>query len=1132
MRTHRMIVVALLCLLVIAGRGRAVDEKLVGEIKTRLGTRAGLVVHVGAGSGELALSLARDTGYVVHGLEPDGAAVAASREACLEAELCGRVTIEQTELTPLPYVNQLANAVVIDDWKRVSEAGLDAEEVLRVLAPFGLGVIGQSARHGKDVKTGAILAWLKRGGVRDAEVVKKDGAWVLFTKPRPEGMDVWTHKWHDATRNHASQDRELDVPSTLHWINSTAYTWSMRQYRATKKNVYYFFYNGGGLSRWGHRKKPTQTIEAYDAYSGVLLWSREMPEASSGFPPITLDDRVILTTRRDGGKALVAISAETGEDLLVYGADVPADGVVLDGVLVWMFAGLAKGIDVKTGEVLWERKPAGETQWQRGKGAVMGFQEYCIVAANGMVFLCDRIRGDDKKTMATLIGLDIKTGDEKWSFQDPRLGDGYQKYFYHQGRLVLSTASGFLGAPLDPKEGPWHIPVTGFDRKGKRISSLRGAAAKSAFAIDGRLWIRGGSQFGMVPGEDADIYGLMPPKEWVAFDVATGKRVKAVGYDIPPPLFSTDFDALAEHLKNGPIAGPIREELVKHGQEVPGNATLASFSEGKYWRVTGSDKDENGKRRQIDLQLWRRDKELWFWRPQGWQQRCFPDLGCPSFIISSNNEFVDLESGEITQNRGLRGNCGEGPFFGNGLYYMVPHYCCFCYPMVRGGIAMGGKDPPEIAVRDDNRLEKGAALDSRDSTLRARKADEWPMYRATPRRVCGTTASVGTPLAEKPAWQRTFGERITQALAADGRVYTVVVNQGRVCALDAKTGETQWQFVAGGRIDTPPTLHAGLVLFGCHDGYVYALRAADGRPAWRFNAAPQTRRMLVRDRLESSWPVPGAVLVNDGVLYFAAGRITSCDGGMHMYALDAVSGEMKWHRNVKGSNHPKLRTGIDCWHEPQGELCNGILLARGDELLLTDEHMYWRFRADTGEQIIPEAGSSLALDLCTEEVPWMGMDRPTWMANFHGENMVPEIRFPYCSGTPVCFPAPDAVGLVCKRFRKNRVMQFFPCKPGQLQERWEHEKRKDLELEWAPWTTKVDVHAFCAAGDTVFYAGPEFDPTTDPATGELRALSLKDGRDLEFGIKLPASPVYDGLSVAYGKVFVSLQDGTLLCLSK
>ena len=43
---------------------------------------------------------------------------------------------------------------------------------------------------------------------------------------------------------------------------------------------------------------------------------------------------------------------------------------------------------------------------------------------------------------------------------------------------------------------------------------------------------------------------------------------------------------------------------------------------------------------------------------------------------------------------------------------------------------------------------------------------------------------------------------------------------------------------AGGRIDTPPTIADGLCLFGSHDGWVYCLRAADGRLAWRFRAAP------------------------------------------------------------------------------------------------------------------------------------------------------------------------------------------------------------------------------------------------------------------------------------------------------
>jgi len=148
---------------------------------------------------------------------------------------------------------------------------------------------------------------------------------------------------------------------------------------------------------------------------------------------------------------------------------------------------------------------------------------------------------------------------------------------------------------------------------------------------------------------------------------------------------------------------------------------------------------------------------------------------------------------------------------------------------------------------------------------------------------------------------------------------------------------------------------------------------------------------------------------------------------------------------------------------------------------------------------------------------------------FHGQNMAPEIRFPYGNGTPVSFPAPDAVGIICKRQRKDREMEFIPSKAADLAKVWEYEKKKDIVFAWKPWRTKVDVLAFVVAGDTVFYAGPAFDPKTEPAPGELRAFSMKDGQDLGWSVKLATSPVYDGLSTAGGRLFVSLQDGTLPC---
>ena len=111
-----------------------------------------------------------------------------------------------------------------------------------------------------------------------------------------------------------------------------------------------------------------------------------------------------------------------------------------------------------------------------------------------------------------------------------------------------------------------------------------------------------------------------------------------------------------------------------------------------------------------------------------------------------------------------------------------------------------------------------------------------------------------------------------------------------VHALDVANGEPVWSFHSGGRIDSPPTVAQGRVVFGSADGYVYCLRAEDGQLAWRFRAAPQERRIMAFGQVESAWPVHGSVLVVDGQLYFVAGRTSYLDGGMTLYPGFATGG--------------------------------------------------------------------------------------------------------------------------------------------------------------------------------------------------------------------------------------------------
>ncbi len=129
----------------------------------------------------------------------------------------------------------------------------------------------------------------------------------------------------------------------------------------------------------------------------------------------------------------------------------------------------------------------------------------------------------------------------------------------------------------------------------------------------------------------------------------------------------------------------------------------------------------------------------------------------------------------------------------------------------------------------------------------------------------------------------------------------------QVIALDRASGAEQWRFTAGSRVSVPPTVCGGLTLFGAHDGYVYALRAGDGRLVWRRRLAPSDRRIMAYGQLESSWPVAGGVWVHDGIALAAAGRVVDGDGGFAVHAFDPRTGEVHWSR---GSTVPGTACAI------------------------------------------------------------------------------------------------------------------------------------------------------------------------------------------------------------------------------
>jgi hypothetical protein len=169
-------------------------------------------------------------------------------------------------------------------------------------------------------------------------------------------------------------------------------------------------------------------------------------------------------------------------------------------------------------------------------------------------------------------------------------------------------------------------------------------------------------------------------------------------------------------------------------------------------------------------------------------------------------------------------------------------------------------------------------------------ASEWPTFRHDNKR--SGYAKTNVPAEVEQSWKQDFGTKISQPTIAGGKLFLSAVDEHTVYALNAASGREIWHFVANGRIDSSPTIYKGLVIFGCADGWVYALSTVDGELAWKFQAAPSARRLMSYGQPESVWPLSGSTLIQNDKLYCVAGRSMFIDGGLRMLILKPETGKL------------------------------------------------------------------------------------------------------------------------------------------------------------------------------------------------------------------------------------------------
>ncbi len=548
--------------------------------------------------------------------------------------------------------------------------------------------------------------------------------------------------------------------------------------------------------------------------------------------------------------------------------------------------------------------------------------------------------------------------------------------------------------------------------------------------------------------------------------------------------------------------------------------------------------------------------------------RCRPAQATERFFFCGSFDVCDRQTGAFHRIRAARNSCGFGNLPANGLVYCFPQ-SCECDAFLRGYLAFTSSDSNR---RDHGRdapngqpffkgpafawaAEARAEFDAK--AVKKASAEAWSCYRHDARRSGATQALVSSDL--RNLWKaqivqvelggpdsssntQTDNDPISAPVTAAGMVFVAVKDRHQVVAVDAATGGERWRFTAGGRIDSPPSIYGSLCLFGSHDGWIYCLRAQDGAVVWRFHGAPADRLIVVDHQLESAWPVSGSVLVENDVLYAAAGRHTELDGGVVVYALNPWTGKVIWKTREAREDENSfdrchlmrmdwVENGTGTWwgQDKRTDFCyrvsyqepvglGGLLVSDGASVYLGS----WPY-GPPGETSRDSEGNFIQTKNGFFDSSWNF--RNWWMDRRIGGHLL-------------SFNNERTFAIRMKGFAHRWTYKAGLHKPGSQFELLAQSKdipedffvlRSTMKVS-ADWVREIPVvgDAMVLSQEVIFVAGAP--DKLDVKGGLLIAYSLKTGEPLA-KYKLGAAPAFDGMAATAGKLYLSTKDGTVVCFA-
>ena len=903
-------------------------------------------------------------------------------------------------------------------------------------------------------------------------------------KPWPQDIDEWTHSRRDATGNAVSKDQRVGPPRFLRW--EALPRWN----RGTKTSALVsaqgrLFY----ILDDAHFASDTSTwsLIARDAHNGIRLWRHELSnwqgaQGGKKVGPAQVNRRLVAVDDR--------VYAQLGDDLPV------------------------SVLDAATGEVLRVLdKTARAEEFLVTEGILVA-----LVNASDTRDFWRTLQRDMR-----IVAMNPATGECLWEHATGTVlpmtltADG-QQVVYHDGQTIRS---------LDLRTGipRWTSPATGQaivlkdswnpDRAGaEKLKIILAPQLAPTMIIYGDVVaFAGGRQLNVVSAKDGRELWRTP--------------FAATNYSVPVDLFGFD-GALWGPDANMNLWRPTNDDVSFKAYD-PLTGTVQKSVSGTY-----------------DFRFQ--------------HHRCYQMKVVGSTVMASRAgiEFLDTKTGDVTANHWTRGSCYFGVLPANGLLYTPPHNCaCYIRAKLSGFMALAAERGVKSEVRrvknPKDRLEKGPAygtLVAHATTasplslalLQLHSSKDWPTYRHDAARSGKTTAKVNADL--QLGWRTELDCKLTSPVVANGRVFLASTDEHVLYAMNADTGDQLWQYGFNARIDSPPTVYQGLVLTGCHDGSVVALRDTDGALVWRFLAAPEQRWIVSHGQLESVWPIHGSVLVTDNTVYFAAGKSSYLDGGLRLYGLEPHTGRVLVDRVLESRPGDNGQTLDD--QAVDGYL-NDILTSDGQRLFMRHQILDKTGTPQTGRISHLHGPDGFLSADTTSRLIWTYA--PIYTSPHQGafyDIRLSRTLFP--SGRILVEDEDTIYGFGQNHYAKMNTdpggqFALFAC-PKQSDVPLDQTARDYLKLARANkhhvrfhWWTQIPIQAWSMVKteDVLFVAGARGTGSISPdalagkTPGLLLAVSPADGTILT-ETSLPSMPVWDGMAAAGGRLYIALSDGCTVCL--